>query len=151
MKKIKILSLLFLVMLLVTGCGSNTKKLTCTMNSPGTNMNAASTVVYTFDEDGKLLTVKGDVDFKDIEIDDLESNWPNIVEQFVSQNEPVEEEGFKRTVSSDDNNYIFTVTIEIDYSKVSSETLMKYSSEDYSKKTYDEIKELSESEGATCK
>lgn len=151
MKKIKILSLVLLMTLFITGCGSSTKKLTCTLTNPGTNMNAYSNVEYSFDKDGKLLKAKGVVDFKDITIDDLESRWESVVEQFTSQNEPVEEEGFKRSVSSDDKNFIFTVTIEIDYEKVSSETLMKYTSEDYSKMTYDEIKELSEADGATCK
>lgn len=152
MRKVKILVLVLLIGLFITGCGSSTKKLTCTNMNKGNNMNAYSTAEYTFNEDGSsLLKAKGTVDFKDIEVDDLESRWDDIVEQFTSQNEPVEEEGLKRTVSRDDKNFIFTVTIEIDYSKVSKETLQKYTTEDFTNKTYDEIKELSESDGATCK
>jgi len=140
------------VILVISGCGkSDTKVLTCSGVSPGNNMNAASTVKYTFEND-KLSKTKIEVTFKDITVDNLSSVWDTFKTQFTQQNEPVEEEGFIRTVKADDKNYTFSVIMEIDFEKISKETMTKYGIEDYSSKTYEEIKEEIVSDGVfSCK
>ena len=140
MKKISFLVIALFVVFVVSGCGnSNTKVLTCSGVNPGNNMNAAGNVEYTFKND-KLSKAKIEATFKDITIDNLSSVWDSFKTQFTEQNQPVEEVGFKRTVKSDDKNYTFSVIIEIDYEKITKETMEKYSVEDFRSKTYEEIK-----------
>lgn len=140
MKKTSFLVIALFVVFVVSGCGnSNTKVLTCSGVNPGNNMNAAGNVEYTFKND-KLSKAKIEATFKDITIDNLSSVWDSFKTQFTEQNKPVEEVGFKRTVKSDDKNYTFSVIIEIDYEKITKETMEKYSVEDFRSKTYEEIK-----------
>lgn len=140
MKKISFLIITLFVVFVVSGCGNNnTKVLTCSGVNPGNNMNAAGNVEYTFKND-KLSKAKIEATFKDITIDNLSSVWDSFKTQFTEQNKPVEEVGFKRTVKSDDKNYTFSVIIEIDYEKITKETMEKYSVEDFRSKTYEEIK-----------
>ena len=152
MKKINFLILSLFVMFIVSGCGkSDTKVLTCSGVSPGNNMNAASSVKYTFEND-KLTKVKADVEFKDITVDNLSSVWDTFKAQFTAQNEPVEEIGYKRIVKADDKNYTFTVTMEIDYEKITKDIMDKYGIEDSKTKTYDEIKKSATKDGVmSCK
>lgn len=140
MKKNSFLVIALFVVFVVSGCGnSNTKVLTCSGVNPGNNMNAAGNVEYTFKND-KLSKAKIEATFKDITIDNLSSVWDSFKTQFTEQNKPVEEVGFKRIVKSDDKNYTFSVIIEIDYEKITKETMEKYSVEDFRSKTYEEIK-----------
>ena len=150
MKKTVILILL-LILFTVSGCGTNkTKVLKCSNSSEGTNMNSSGDVVYTFKND-KVVKATVDITFKDITVNNISSVWDSFKTQFTEQNLPVEEPGFKRTVKSDDKNYTFTVTYEIDYTKISKETMEKYEIEDYSEKTYDELKKEALDEGYVCK
>ena len=152
MKKISFLIISLFIVFVVSGCGaSNTKVLTCSGVNPGTNMNAASTVEFTFKND-KLTNASIEVAFKDITVDNLSEVWDAFKTQFTEQNQPVDEKGFKKTVKSDDKNYTFTVILEVDYEKISKETMEKYGVEDYSTKTYDEIKkQIIEEENMSCK
>ena len=114
-------------------------------------MNAAGNIQYTFEND-KVSKAKMEVIFKDINVDNLSSVWDTFKTQFTEQNKPVEEKGFKRTVKADDKNYTFSVIMEIDFGKVSKETMEKYGIEDYSSKTYDEIKKETIADGTfSCK
>ncbi len=152
MKKISFLILSLFVIFVVSGCGKDsTKVLTCTGVSPGNNMNAASNIEYTFEND-KLTKAKIDVEFKDITVNNLSSVWSTFKTQFTEQNQPVEEIGFKRTVKADDKNYTFTVSMEIDFEKITKEIMDKYGVEDYRTKTYDEIKKETTADGVmSCK
>ena len=149
MKKIGFIIVSLFVIFMVSGCGSSTKVLKCSGITPGTNMNADSKVEYTFEND-KLSKSKIVVDFKDITISNLPSVWENFKKQFTEQNSPAEADGFKRTVEADDENYIFSVIIEIDFNKITEETMEKYSIEDFRNKTYNEVKESTENEKITC-
>ena len=152
MKKISFLVIALFVVFVVSGCGnSNTKVLTCSGVNPGNNMNAAGNVEYTFKND-KLSKAKIEATFKDITIDNLSSVWDSFKTQFTEQNKPVEEVGFKRTVKSDDKNYTFSVILEIDFEKITKETMEKYGVEDYRSKTYEEIKKETTADGIfSCK
>lgn len=152
MKKISLLIVSLFVIFAVSGCGKgSTKVLTCTGVSPGNNMNAASNIEYTFEND-KLTKAKMDVEFKDITVNNLSSVWSTFKTQFTEQNQPVEETGFRRTVKADDTNYTFTVSMEIDFEKITKEIMDKYGVEDYRTKTYDEIKKETTSDGVmSCK
>lgn len=152
MKKICFLIIALFIVLVAPGCGnSKTKVLNCSGVNPGTNMNAASNVEYTFAND-KLSKAKIEVIFKDIALNNLSSVWNTIKTQFTEQNKPVEAPGFKRTVKADDKNYTFSVIMEIDFGKISKETMEKYGVEDYSLKSYEELKKETISDGTfSCK
>ena len=138
-KKISFLIISLFAVFVISGCEkSSTKVLTCSGVNPGTNMNAAGNIQYTFEND-KVSKAKMEVIFKDITVDNLSSVWDTFKTQFTEQNKPVEEKGFKRTVKADDKNYTFSVIMEIDFGKISKETMEKYDIEDYTSKTYDEI------------
>lgn len=151
MKKLYFLVVFLFAVFVITGCEKNDETvLTCSGASPGNNMSASSNVEYTFKND-KLTKAKIDVEFKDITIDNLSSLWNTLKTQFTEQNQPVEEIGFKRTVSADDENYIFTVSMEIDYEKITKEIMDKYGIEDYTEKTYEELKDEATADGTmTC-
>lgn len=149
MKKMCYVFTCLFVMFMVSGCG-NTRVLTCTGTNPGNNMNADANAKYYFKGD-KLSNFEVEVVFKDITVSNLSSVWNSLKSQFTEQNKPVEEPGYKRSVKSDDKNYTFSVIIEVDYNKISKETMDKYGVEDYSSKTYDELREENALENLTCK
>ena len=150
MKKISFLIISLFVMLTVSGCG-NTKVLTCISEEKGNNMNGVATVKYTFKND-KMTKAKIEATFKDIQMDDLATNWDTYKAQLTEQNKPIKEKGFKRTVKSNDKKYTFTVNIDIDFTKVSKDTMDKYGILDYSSRSYDEVKEEMNASGSmTCK
>ena len=149
MKKICYVFTCLFVMFMVSGCG-NTRVLTCTGKNLGNNMNAYADAKYYFKGD-KLSNFEVEVVFKDITVSNLSSVWNSLKSQFTEQNKPVEEPGYKRSVKSDDKNYTFSVIIEVDYNKISKETMDKYGVEDYSSKTYDELREENALENLICK
>ena len=152
MKKISLLIISLFVVFFISGCEKDsTKVLSCSGISEGNNMNAASTVKYTF-ENEKLTKAEIKVVFQDITVPNIASVWDTFKTQFTEQNKPVEEVGFKRTVKADDKNYTFSVIMEIDIEKITKETREKYQIEDYSLKTYDELKEETTKDGVySCK
>lgn len=152
MKKISLLIISLFVVFFISGCEKDsTKVLSCSGISEGNNMNAASTVKYTF-ENEKLTKAEIEVVFQDITVPNIASVWDTFKTQFTEQNKPVEEVGFKRTVKADDKNYTFSVIMEIDIEKITKETRKKYQIEDYSLKTYDELKEETTKDGVySCK
>lgn len=152
MKKIVFLVIFLFIFFGISGCGtSDTKVLTCSGVTPGTNMNAAVNIKYTF-KNNKVSKTKMEAVFKDITVDNLSDVWETFKVQFTEQNQPVEEIGFKRTVKADDKNYTFSVIIEADFEKISKETMEKYDIEDYSSKTYEEVKKEAISDGnMSCK
>lgn len=152
MKKISLLIISLFVVFFISGCEKDsTKVLSCSGISEGNNMNAASTVKYTF-ENEKLTKAEIEVVFQDITVPNIASVWDTFKTQFTEQNKPVEEVGFKRTVKADDKNYTFSVIMEIDIEKITKETREKYQIEDYSLKTYDELKEETTKDGVySCK
>lgn len=165
MKKMGYLSIVLFVVLFVSGCGitknstntktstsTNTKVLTCSVFTKGNNMNIAGNSEYIFEND-KLVRQKGEFMFKDITVDNLSTVWDSFKTQLTEQNKPVEEIGYKRSVKADDQNYTFSVIIEVDLKNISSEVMKKYGvNEDYKSKTYNEIKKEVTADGtASCK
>ena len=151
MRKVVLLIISLFFIIISFGCDNNKKRvLTCIGSNKGNNMNAYAIVKYNF-EGEKLLSVDTDVTFKDITVDNLSAVWNEFKEQFNEQNFPVEESGYKRTTKADDKNYTFTVSINIDFEKISKETREKYGVDDVSNSTYEEIKnKILEDNNFTC-
>ena len=145
----KYIFIFLFVVLFACACG-NTKVLECSITNPGTNMTAYANVKYTFKGD-KLKSFHVKADFKDIEVENIDEYWDQVVEQFTGQNKPVKETGYVRKVSSDAKNHIFTITIDVDYDKITAESIKKYGVEDWANKSYEEIKEAVIDENTVCK
>ena len=136
-KTLLILIGLFLVVM-VSGC-STEKTLTCTSKTKGTNMNAYGKWELVFKND-KLTNTKLTATFKDITVADVDKYWDSYKKQFTEQNKPVKETGYKRYVKSNDKKHEFSVIIEVDYNKISKDTMKKYSINDYKNKSYKKTK-----------
>lgn len=141
MKKYLCIPFVFLFICFLTGCG-NTKVLQCTKKIVGTDMNIYQDIKYTFKND-KLVKQYLVTEFKDITVDNIEQTWNTQVEKFTNQNKPAEEEGFKRTVESDDKNHTFKVIMEIDYTKTTDQILNNYgiSTDGVDEVNYEELKQ----------
>ena len=153
MKKIVFMFLAIFVVLVTCSCenDSNIKVLKCSGMNKGNNMNAYSDIEYRF-KDNKLSNVVTNVTFKDIEVENLSSIWDSIKTQFTEQNAPIEEVGYKRSVKSDDKNYSFTVTVDIDFEKITDEIKDKYGVTYNNNMTYEEVlKKTTEDGTITCK
>ena len=151
-KKILIVLALF-VLLFTCSCkkDDNIKVLKCSAMTKGNNMNIYSDIEYKF-VDNKLSRFIMDATFKDIEIQNLSSIWDSIKTQFTEQNAPVSEKGFKRTVKSDDKNYTFTVSLDVDFEKIPDEVKDKYEVTYDNNMTYEEVlKKTTEDETVTCR
>lgn len=153
MKKIGVTILGVFLFICLTGCG-NTKVLECSKKIVGVDMNIYQNIKYTFEND-KLVKKHLVAEFKDITADNIEQTWDTQVEKFTNQNQPVDVEGFKRIVKSDDKNHIFKVTIDIDYTKTTNQILENYniSTDGINEVTYDELKKstLADDYTISCK
>ena len=152
MKKYVFIVLSVCILGVLTGCGkSDSKTLVCTTSNRGNNMTAQAEAKYTFKDD-KLKAFSAVVEFKDITVDNIDSVWDAFKAQFNEQNYPTEESGYKRTTKADDKNHVFTVTIDVDFDKISKETMQKFDVDDsYLDKSYDEVKKLASQDNSTCK
>lgn len=151
-KKVNLLFILVFVIFIVTGCG-NKKTLQCTMKNVGTNVNTYGDIKYTFKDD-KIVSQHAVIEFKDFTVPDIDDNWETYVEQFTKQNKSVDESGYKRTVESDDKNHIFKVVLDVDYSKITNDTMNNYGIDPAeANATYDEMKEsmLDNEDVISCK
>lgn len=153
MKKIGVTILGVFLFICLTGCG-NTKVLECSKKIVGVDMNVYQNIKYTFKND-KLVKQHLVTEFKDITADNVEQTWDTQVEKFTSQNQPVDVEGFKRTVESDDKNHTFKITIDIDYTKTTNQVLENYkiSTDGINEVTYDGLKQstLADDYTISCK
>lgn len=152
MKKFLFLAIFLFTIVFVSGCGNkNIKTLKCTGTNRGNNMSAQGEFTYTFKND-KLVKLNAVATFRDITVDNLESVWDSFKAQFNEQNYPTQEVGYKRTTKANDKDYTFTVTLDVDYEKISKETMKKFEiDEDSVNKTYEEIKKESLESNMTCK
>ena len=116
-------------------------------------MNIYQNVKYTFKND-KLVKQHLVTEFKDITAENFEQTWATQVEKFTKQNQPVEVEGFKRTVEHDDKNYIFRIILDIDYTKTTNQILESYNidTDGVNEVTYEDLKQstLADEYTITC-
>lgn len=149
MKKIGLIVITLVLMVVLVGCKEKNETLTCTKNINDEDMTITNTFKYNF-TNNKVSNLKVEMVFKDFDSDNIERLWPAFKSQFENEM-PVEVDGFKRSIKSDDQNYILTIFIDIDYSKISKDTMKKYEIEDIKGKSYKEIKKIAtENDGMTC-
>ena len=147
---VKLFGILAISVLFITGCG-NQKTLTCSMSEEddGLSMNQELNVVY---EEDKIANVRMSMDAK-ITDDQYQEYWDMFVSMMESQYEEKNADGIKVSTKSNDDNYTFNITLDVDLEKASADDLATYDLEDLADETatYEELKEQLEESGYTCK
>ena len=150
MRRVKLFGILAISVLFITGCG-NQKTLTCSMSEEddGLSMNQELNVVY---EEDKIANVRMSIDAK-ITDDQYQEYWDMFVSMMESQYEEKNADGIKVSTKSNDDNYTFNITLDVDLEKASADDLATYDLEDLADETatYEELKEQLEESGYTCK
>ena len=150
MRGVKLFGILAISVLFITGCG-NQKTLTCSMSEEddGLSMNQELNVVY---EEDKIANVRMSMDAK-ITDDQYQEYWDMFVSTMESQYEEKNADGIKVSTKSNDDNYTFNITLDVDLEKASADDLATYDLEDLADETatYEELKEQLEESGYTCK
>lgn len=150
MRGVKLFGILAISVLFITGCG-NQKTLTCSMSEEddGLSMNQELNVVY---EEDKIANVRMSMDAK-ITDDQYQEYWDMFVSMMESQYEEKNADGIKVSTKSNDDNYTFNITLDVDLEKASADDLATYDLEDLADETatYEELKEQLEESGYTCK
>ena len=85
--------------------------------------------------------------------DDIKEYWGSFISAMESQYEEVDEEGVKLTLTNDEKNYKFNMTVEVDVTKASEDALVEYDLEQLADTTatLEEVKKEAEADGFTCK
>ena len=150
MRGVKLFGILAISVLFITGCG-NQKTLTCSMSEEddGLSMNQELNVVY---EEDKIANVRMSMDAK-ITDDQYQEYWDMFVSMMESQYEEKNADGIKVSTKSNDDNYTFNITLDVDLEKASADDLATYDLEDLADETatYEELKDQLEESGYTCK
>ena len=149
-KSVKLLSLVAVLILVLTGC-STTKELTCTANQSSNGIKMEQKVVMTFKDD-KINRVVMTVNSK-ADSDIIKNNWSTFASMMQSQFKAANKDGLKLTTKNDNKNKTFIVEIAVDVKKAKQSDLKTYNLEDLTKanSTYKETKKDAEASGFTCK
>ncbi len=131
------------IVLVLTGCGTET--LTCTMSQDESGMKMNQKAVVTF-EDNEVTKMKMDVE---VEVDEAYANYISMMESMLeSQFTQFSDNGAKVDVSSSDSK--INVSIDMDVKKMTDEQKENLDMEDvYGSK--DATKKALEEQGYTCK
>lgn len=143
MKKVLMALAAMGIVLVLTGCGTET--LTCTMSQDESGMKMNQKAVVTF-EDNEVTKMKMDVE---VEVDEAYANYISMMESMLeSQFTQFSDNGAKVDVSSDDSK--INVSIDMDVKKMTDEQKENLDMEDvYGSK--DATKKALEEQGYTCK
>lgn len=151
MKNLKYFLLVFVAMILVTGCGKK-QQLSCSIESSS----QSNTVEYTW-ENNKISNVKMQI------VMDMSayatSNWDTLVDSIDSSmnsryNLDEKKKGITFTTKANESKKTYTIDINFDLEKASLTDLASYGfyfTEADLKDTYKNVKEDMEAEGYKCK
>lgn len=140
MKKLKVLGLVVMVCVLMTGCGDSGKKLTC----KGKEGNADTEAIVKFDKEEKInfVTIKSSSEATSKE--EAKAAKTILDTTYGPQFEKVEGVSYKSEVK----NKRVTMILDIDISKTADDVKASFAT---SASTYDEIKKEYEDKGYSCK
>ena len=146
MKNFLKVSVLALVLVLVSGCGSSGKVLTCTQTEEESGMKMVNTVKMTFEKD---KATKLDMEVKITLDDEYKSYMSMFTSAFESQYKSLKEE---KGVSykSDTKGNTATFTVNADLTKMSKDAKDKLGFGDATG-SYSDNKKAAEKEGYKCK
>ena len=153
MKKISVVFLSLLMVLLITGCGvgeSKEQKLVCTSTQSEDGIDASQVISMTYKND-KLNHMIMEVNTK-ITDSKVQKNWDEFKKSMDEQNQEFDKDGVSLKVATDDQNYEYKVTLDIDVENASEEVLKEQGFEDLKddNSTLESSKEDAEKDGFTC-
>ena len=149
MKGLKLLTIVVVGLLCLTGCGEKT--LTCTNTEEDNGVKMVQEAQMTFKDD-QVTKVRMSIEATATD-DDIKEYWGSFISAMESQYEEVDEEGVKLTLTNDEKNYKFNMTVEVDVTKASEDALVEYDLEQLADTTatLEEVKKEAEADGFTCK
>ena len=153
MKKISVVFLGLLTVLLITGCGTEQpkeQKLVCTSTQSEDGIDASQVISMTYKND-KLNHMTMEVNTK-ITDSKVQENWDEFKKSMDEQNQEFDKDGVTLKVATDDQNYEYRVTLDIDVENASEEVLKEQGFEDLKddNSTLESSKEDAEKDGFTC-
>ena len=153
MKKISIVFLGLLIVLLITGCGveqPKEQKLVCTNTQSEDGIDIGQIISMTYKND-KLNHMIMEVNTK-ITDSKVQENWAEFKKSMDEQNQEFNKDGVSLKVATDDQNYEYKVTLDIDVENASEEVLKEQGFEDLKddNSTLESSKENAEKDGFTC-
>lgn len=150
MKILKLLGVVSIFCLLLSGCG-NEQVLSCSMTQEqsGATMEQVFDVTFTKEE---VSNVKMAINTK-VTDEVSDSDWDSLVDLLDEQYATVNKNGFQITKENNKKERSYNITIDVDVNKAKKEDLAEYDLESLSgaQGTYDEIKEQMKKSGLTCK
>ena len=151
MRGLKLVAVLTVAVLFLTGCGNNEKTLTCTNTEEQSGISMEQEVTMTFKED-KISYVKMSVNSKATS-SLIESNWDMFASMMDEQFEERNEDGIKVTTNNDTDNHAYKVELEVDLTKTNEDALSEYGLDGITdeRSTYEQTKKDAEEDGFTCK
>lgn len=149
MKGLKLLVIAVVGLFCLTGCGEKT--LTCTNTEEDNGVSMVQEARMTFKDD-KVTKVRMSIEASATS-DELREYWSSFISMMESQYEEVNEDGVTLTLNNDENNYKFTMTVEVDINKASPDALDEYSLSELAdtNATLEEVKAEAEADGFTCR
>ncbi len=156
MKKISMLFLSLLIVVFITGCGTNQEKelkeqtLVCTTTESDEDMDIEQVISMTYKND-KLKQMKMEVNTT-LNNPAIRENWEEFKKSMDKNNEEFEKEGIISKVVVNDQNYEYNTILDIDFDKASEEDLKEQGFDGLKDEegTLEESKESAEKDGATC-
>lgn len=150
MKILKLLGVVSIFCLLLSGCG-NEQVLSCSMTQEQSGATMEQVFDVTFKKE-EVSNVKMAINTK-VTDEVSDSDWDSLVDLLDEQYATVNKNGFQITKENNKKERSYNITIDVDVNKAKKEDLAEYDLESLSgaQGTYDEIKEQMEKSGLTCK
>ncbi len=148
---VKLFAILTVSLLLITGCGNNEKTLTCTNSEESSGIKMNQEVTMTFKDD-KVTYVKMSIDNEATD-DTIINNWDMFASMLDSQFEQTNKDGVSLKTNNNKDKHTYNVSLEIDLTKASDDTLAEYDLDGIANETatYEDTKKSAEADGFTCK
>ena len=153
MRKISIALVCLLLVFLVAGCGKTQDKeqeLVCTSTQNEDGMNIEQIISMTYKND-KLNHMTIEVNTK-VTDSTVQENWEMFKSSMDENNKEFDKDGVSLKVSTDDQNYEYNTTLDVDVINASKEALEEQDLADLKddNSTLESSKEAAEKDGATC-
>ena len=153
MKKISIAFTCLLAVFLVAGCGKavdKEQKLVCTTTQNEDGMDIEQIISMTYKND-KLNHMTIEVNTK-ITDSTVQENWKMFKSSMDENNKEFDKDGVSLKISTDDQNYEYNTTLDVDVINASKEALEEQDLADLKddNSTLESSKKEAEKDGATC-
>ena len=150
MKKISTIFLCLLTLILITGCVAKERTLVCTTTETDDDMDNEQVISMTY-KGNKLKHMKMEVNIK-VKDSDVKNNWNMFKEEMDKNNQEFDKDGLTLKVESDDKNYEYKTTLDIDVENATEEALKEQGFDGIKddRSTLEDSKKAAEKDGATC-